>query len=71
MAKKNIEMPDQKNIMKQCFVCKKDLSGIKDKDLNARINLPVCDDCKGTEAEKKTEKESLDSLSEGFICGCI
>ncbi len=57
--------------MKQCFVCKKDLSGIKDKDLNARINLPVCDDCKGTEAEKKTEKESLDSLSEGFICGCI
>lgn len=64
-------MADQKNIMQQCFVCKKDLSGLKEKNLNARIHLPVCADCQGTEEEKKAEKESLDSLGEGFVCGCI
>jgi len=64
-------MADQKNIMQQCFVCKKDLSGIKQKDVNTKTYLPVCEDCKGTEEEKKAEKESLDSLAEGFVCGCI
>jgi hypothetical protein len=64
-------MADQKNIMQQCFVCKKDLSGLNRKEFNAQTHLPVCSDCKGTEAEKKAEKDALDSLAEGFVCGCI
>ncbi|WP_025007104.1 hypothetical protein [Marinilabilia salmonicolor] len=50
---------------------KKDLSQSQNKSFNTRTNLPVCEECKGTEEEKKAEKEALDSLAEGFICGCI
>jgi predicted RNase H-like nuclease len=64
-------MAEQENIMQQCFVCKKDLSQKKDKEFNKRTHLPVCVDCKSTEAERKAEKDALDSLAEGFICGCI
>ncbi|WP_010661860.1 hypothetical protein [Marinilabilia salmonicolor] len=64
-------MSGQKNIMQECFVCKKDLSQSQNKSFNTRTNLPVCEECKGTEEEKKAEKEALDSLAEGFICGCI
>ncbi len=64
-------MAEQKNIMQQCFVCNKDLSQSKTKSFNSHTNLPVCEDCKGTEEEKKAEKEALDSLGEGFVCGCI
>ncbi len=35
------------------------------------VNLPVCFDCKGTENEKAEEKAVLDSLADGFVCGCI
>jgi hypothetical protein len=64
-------MPEQKIIMNQCFVCKKNLSNQPNKDINSPTNLPVCQDCKGTDAEKKAENNVLDSLAEGFVCGCI
>lgn len=55
---------------KSCFVCG---AMIKDKDIdyNKKTNLPVCPNCKGTDKEIKAELDALDSLSEGFVCGCI
>ena len=53
-----------------CFVCKKPVTS-ENSELNTTVNLPVCKDCKATEAEKKAEKEALDSLADGFVCGCI
>jgi hypothetical protein len=64
-------MDKKQNIMQQCFVCKKNLSGEENKAFNQKINLPVCRKCKGTDAEKKAEQDALDSLAEGFVCGCI
>jgi len=64
-------MPEKTNIMQQCFVCKKDLDKESEQSFNARTHLPVCEICKGSEAEKNAEKEALDSLAEGFVCGCI
>lgn len=57
--------------MNQCFVCKKEISEEAEKNFNAKTNLPVCPLCKGTEEEKAAEKDALDSLAEGFVCGCI
>ena len=56
--------------IKRCFVCTKevDLNSIS---YNKKTNLPVCLKCKGSEAELNAEKDVLDSLSEGFVCGCI
>jgi hypothetical protein len=56
--------------LRNCFVC----GGVIEIDTisyNKKTNLPVCAKCKGSEAEVKAEKEALDSLSEGFVCGCI
>ncbi|WP_372949061.1 hypothetical protein [Mariniphaga sp.] len=58
-----------KNI-KICFVCKKPLSE-KNFEINQEVYLPVCLECKGTDAEKKTVEEYLDSLADGLVCGCI
>jgi len=55
---------------KNCFVCKMVVSD-KSSELNLTVNLPVCRTCKGSVKEKKTEKELLDSLADGFVCGCI
>jgi len=55
---------------KNCFVCGAIIKG-KDIDYNKKTNLPVCPNCKGTNKEKQTELDALDSLSEGFVCGCI
>lgn len=33
--------------------------------------MPVCLDCKDSEQEKAEEKIVLDSLADGFVCGCI
>jgi hypothetical protein len=33
--------------------------------------LPVCHNCEGTAREKKSVEEQLDSLADGFVCGCI
>lgn len=55
--------------LNKCFVCEKELNEVTHK--NKATNLPVCNQCKGSEEEKKQEKEILDSLAEGFVCGCI
>lgn len=55
---------------KTCFVCKKSLQEV-DFEMNTEVWLPVCMQCKGTEAEKKTVEEYLDSLADGLVCGCI
>jgi len=53
----------------KCFVCGKEIQDKKNK--NKITNLPVCNICKGSEKEKTKEKEALDSLADGFVCGCI
>lgn len=55
---------------KKCFVCKEEVSK-EDSELNIEVNLPVCKNCKGTEKEKETVAEYLDSLADGLVCGCI
>ncbi|MGQ1784078.1 MULTISPECIES: hypothetical protein [unclassified Saccharicrinis] len=54
---------------KKCFVCGKELEKVEFK--NKATNLPVCYQCKGTDLEKAKEQETLDSLADGFVCGCI
>jgi len=59
-----------KNTDKQCFVCKKNYPADKT-SINKEVYLPVCNNCKGTEKEKQTVEEYLDSLADGLVCGCI
>ena len=40
-------------------------------ELNLEVNLPVCNTCKGTQKEKETVGELLDSLADDLVCGCI
>ncbi len=54
----------------RCFVCQKELDPALAKR-NRQLNLPVCDDCEGTESEKKAVEELNEGLAEGFVCGCI
>jgi len=55
---------------KKCFVCQTET--YKDNsELNLDVNLPVCNNCKGTKIEKEKVLELLDSLADGFVCGCI
>lgn len=56
--------------MGQCFVCGCDID-TETATRNSRANLPVCDDCAGTEQEKKALDELLEGLADGFVCGCI
>ena len=58
------------NTAKKCFVCENFVS-IESYDLNTEVNMPVCDQCKGTNVEKKKVEELLDSLADGLVCGCI
>jgi NAD-dependent SIR2 family protein deacetylase len=60
-------MEDFKN---RCFVCKEEIDQDKIKR-NSTVNLPVCENCNGTDKEKDMEEEYLDSLADGLICGCI
>ncbi len=55
---------------KMCFVCKKNIAN-STYQLNSKVNLPVCNLCKGTDKEKITEDEYLDSLADDLVCGCI
>ena len=58
------------DFIKRCFVCRVDLP--KENQLwNTEVNLPVCNNCHGTDEEKKTIAELLDSLADGLVCGCI
>lgn len=58
------------DIKNTCFVCKKVIT-LDAAKINKIVNMPVCNDCQGTESEKKEEKEVLNSLADGLICGCI
>ena len=58
------------SINTSCFVCKKPVTP-ETSEINPVVNMPVCAECKGTEQEKVEEKEVLDSLADGFVCGCI
>lgn len=53
-----------------CFVCENEFPK-GSLEMNTEILLPVCAECKGTNNEKKKVEEYLDSLAEGFVCGCI
>lgn len=58
------------NLGKKCFVCEQPLNN-ENSSLNSVVNMPVCNQCKNTQNEKMKEAELLDSLAEGFVCGCI
>ncbi len=56
--------------IKKCFVCEEPIS-TDFYELNTEVNMPVCSKCKRTEKEKTRIEELLDSLADGFVCGCI
>jgi len=58
------------SIKNTCFVCKQAVTA-ENSTINPVVNMPVCLSCKGTDQEKKEEQELLDSLADGFVCGCI
>jgi hypothetical protein len=58
------------DFMTQCFVCGKEIDPLE-AERNRLLNLPVCNDCSGTEAEKKAVDELNDGMADGFVCGCI
>ncbi len=60
----------RKKITDICFVCKCSLTN-RNYVINKKVYLPVCLECKGTDTEKKTVEEYLDSLADGLVCGCI
>jgi len=64
------KMENQNNTSAKCFVCNQSIPE-EEKTRNSKTNLPVCKHCQGTPEEKKAEQEAIDSLGEGFICGCI
>ncbi len=54
----------------RCFVCKSTLK--KDQyRMNTSVMKPVCLQCAGSEKEKQSEENLLDSLADGLVCGCI
>lgn len=57
-------------IKNTCFVCKTSITA-ETSSINIAVNMPVCNTCKGSEQEKAEEKVVLDSLADGFVCGCI
>lgn len=57
-------------INKKCFVCGKRINA-ENSTLHKAVFLPVCFRCKGSEEEKRKTGEYLDSLGDGFVCGCI
>ncbi|MBN1984686.1 MAG: hypothetical protein JW761_00215 [Prolixibacteraceae bacterium] len=63
-------MSNVKNIKNTCFVCQCEVTA-ENSTINKDVYLPVCNFCKGTDKEKKAVEEQLDSLADGFVCGCI
>lgn len=57
-------------IGKVCFVCEKQLQP-DSYTYHPKVNLPICDHCKGTESEKIKVDDLLEGLAERFVCGCI
>ena len=64
----NDQMPMK--IRNTCFVCGIELSNIEF-EVNLVVNMKVCTKCTGSAREKEKEQELLDSLADGFVCGCI
>jgi hypothetical protein len=64
------EIRNMEDIINKCFVCGQPRNNEKN-TINHFVNLPVCANCKNTENEKQKVEELLESLSEGFVCGCI
>jgi len=58
------------DFLNQCFVCGKKIDPQKT-ERNKQLNLPVCNDCKGTDREKRVISDHLESMAEDFVCGCI
>lgn len=58
------------DFLHQCFVCGKETDAQNQKK-NKQLNLPVCNECSGTEQEKKAVDDLTDELADGFVCGCI
>lgn len=58
------------DFMKKCFVCSVKLHD-KNYTINTAINLPVCNNCKGSTEEKRTIKQLINGMADGFVCGCI
>jgi len=53
-----------------CFACGKPLL-TKNITYHPKVNLPVCDACRGSEVEAVKVEELLEGLAEGFVFGCI
>ncbi|MBC8005006.1 MAG: hypothetical protein H7X84_06000 [Verrucomicrobia bacterium] len=53
-----------------CFVCGKETDP-QTTSKNIQLNLPVCNECKDTEEEKKALDELIEGMADGFVCGCI
>lgn len=58
------------DFLNHCFVCGKEIDPQTTKK-NMEINLPVCDECSGTEEEKKAVADLTEGMADGFVCGCI
>jgi hypothetical protein len=54
----------------QCFVCGIAIDPLSSQK-NKQLNLPVCDNCHGTDQEKAAVEEYLEGMADGFVCGCI
>ena len=55
---------------KTCFVCENSIASDKF-TFHPKVNLPVCNSCRGSEQETAKTEELLEGLAEGLICGCI
>ena len=53
-----------------CFVCGQEVDA-QLTPKNIQFNLPVCDNCKGTDREKEAIAQLLEGMAEGFVCRCI
>jgi len=54
----------------RCFVCDEPILS-NDIYYHPKVNLPVCNSCRGTEKEASKIEELFEGLAEGFVCGCI
>ncbi|MGE5394468.1 MAG: hypothetical protein ACM3P1_06960 [Candidatus Saccharibacteria bacterium] len=59
-----------KDFQNHCFVCNS-LVDVQKVHKNKELNLPVCENCKDTEQEKRAVADMIEGLAEGFVCGCI
>ncbi len=53
-----------------CFVCGLEVDSDSSRK-HKQFNLPVCDDCFGTDREKLAVSNLLEGMADGFVCGCI